>query len=298
MVEIGPGFLKMLPKAPSVRRDPRIGKVIGIAAPAGWHMRSLAPIMRRIVPRRVARLSPGIPAMDQRETQASYAAVTAGAQQRLRAPAVARRWTIEQADNARRQFVASDRVWLRPPARPRSFGSEQFLPLRRSGSRSGAPPLNARMTGAQAISLPAVKQTARIRDAVSGVSGSMPAVAPAFHSGWRSGIPDETGGYERPYTGDSKPDRDPWRFAEVVGEPDPENGMPARRLTAMPPNAVQPVDGPDGIAKGKAMMLHIDGHALGQWAVEHLTRTLARPPTGITGIDPRASPPRTRVSPF
>jgi hypothetical protein len=44
--------------------------------------------------------------------------------------------------------------------------------------------------------------------------------------------------------------------------------------------------------------LHIDGSALGRWAIQHLERTLARPATGMTGVDPRASLPRSRVSPF
>jgi hypothetical protein len=44
--------------------------------------------------------------------------------------------------------------------------------------------------------------------------------------------------------------------------------------------------------------LHLDGSALGRWAVDHLQRTLSRPATGMTGVDPRATIPRSRVSPF
>lgn len=44
--------------------------------------------------------------------------------------------------------------------------------------------------------------------------------------------------------------------------------------------------------------LHIDGHALGRWTIQHLERVLGRPSAGITGVDPRASAPRTRISPF
>ncbi len=44
--------------------------------------------------------------------------------------------------------------------------------------------------------------------------------------------------------------------------------------------------------------LHLDGSALGRWAVDHLQRTLSRPATGMTGVDPRATPPQSRVSPF
>ena len=44
--------------------------------------------------------------------------------------------------------------------------------------------------------------------------------------------------------------------------------------------------------------LHIDGAALGRWTVQHLERTLGRPSTGMTGVDPRATLPRSRVAPF
>jgi hypothetical protein len=47
-----------------------------------------------------------------------------------------------------------------------------------------------------------------------------------------------------------------------------------------------------------ASTLHLDGAALGRWAIEHLERSLARPPSGMTGIDPRISIPRSRVAPF
>ena len=43
---------------------------------------------------------------------------------------------------------------------------------------------------------------------------------------------------------------------------------------------------------------HIDGSALGRWVIQHLERTLAKPTTGMTGVDPRATSPRGRVSPF
>jgi hypothetical protein len=44
--------------------------------------------------------------------------------------------------------------------------------------------------------------------------------------------------------------------------------------------------------------LHIDGSALGRWAIQYLERALGKPTTGMTGIDPRASIPRSRVAPF
>lgn len=44
--------------------------------------------------------------------------------------------------------------------------------------------------------------------------------------------------------------------------------------------------------------LHIDGAALGRWTVQHLERTLGKPSAGMTGVDPRATIPRSRVAPF
>ncbi len=43
---------------------------------------------------------------------------------------------------------------------------------------------------------------------------------------------------------------------------------------------------------------HFDGASLGQWTVQHLERILAKPASGMTGVDPRVNPPRGRVSPF
>ena len=61
-------------------------------------------------------------------------------------------------------------------------------------------------------------------------------------------------------------------------------------------------DAPDATEsqRGKPAVstLHIDGSALGRWTVQHLERALNRPTTGMTGIDPRAAAPRSRVAPF
>jgi hypothetical protein len=45
-------------------------------------------------------------------------------------------------------------------------------------------------------------------------------------------------------------------------------------------------------------MLHLDGAALGRWAIQYLERALSKPGNGMTGIDPRATKPRGHVSPF
>lgn len=51
-------------------------------------------------------------------------------------------------------------------------------------------------------------------------------------------------------------------------------------------------------ASSSATTIHMDGSVLGRWAIQHLERTLGKPATGMTGVDPRANPPRSRVSPF
>ena len=50
--------------------------------------------------------------------------------------------------------------------------------------------------------------------------------------------------------------------------------------------------------KAFASTLHLDGTSLGRWAVQHLERVLSKPSSGITGIDPRATIPRSQVAPF
>jgi hypothetical protein len=57
-------------------------------------------------------------------------------------------------------------------------------------------------------------------------------------------------------------------------------------------------DRPQAPAASSSSSVHIDGAALGRWAVQHLEQVLGRPANGMTGVDPRASSPRSRVSPF
>ena len=63
----------------------------------------------------------------------------------------------------------------------------------------------------------------------------------------------------------------------------------------------QKPDGPEAKPGGQNVSvstLHIDGSTLGRWALQHLERSLGKPASGMTGIDPRATLPRTRVAPF
>jgi hypothetical protein len=60
-------------------------------------------------------------------------------------------------------------------------------------------------------------------------------------------------------------------------------------------------DGSDAASpKGQSSIqtLYLDGSALGRWAIQHLERALAKPTSGMTGIDPRAAIPRSRVAPY
>ena len=84
------------------------------------------------------------------------------------------------------------------------------------------------------------------------------------------------------WTGSSQ-DGDPWE------EPD---GQAAPQEAANRPGVKNPSSSP---RTGK---LHLDGATLGRWTTDHLTRSLAGSPTGMTGIDPRVSAPRSRLSPF
>ena len=40
---------------------------------------------------------------------------------------------------------------------------------------------------------------------------------------------------------------------------------------------------------GSAGVIHLDGNVLGQWMIDHLERSLSKPSTGTTGLNPRAS---------
>jgi hypothetical protein len=54
---------------------------------------------------------------------------------------------------------------------------------------------------------------------------------------------------------------------------------------------------PEG-SRSAVSTIHIDGSALGRWAIQYLERALGKPATGMTGVDPRATIPRSRVAPF
>ncbi len=66
------------------------------------------------------------------------------------------------------------------------------------------------------------------------------------------------------------------------------------------PAAALPTENGQDQAGGQSQggTLYLDSSALGRWASQHLEHVLSRVPTGMTGIDPRASNPRGLVSPF
>jgi hypothetical protein len=74
------------------------------------------------------------------------------------------------------------------------------------------------------------------------------------------------------------------------------HGVPNQSLSPDPdetPGDSQPQHNGSPVA-----MLHIDGSALGRWVIQHLERALGKPATGMTGVDPRVTVPRSRVAPF
>jgi hypothetical protein len=88
-----------------------------------------------------------------------------------------------------------------------------------------------------------------------------------------------------------------WRPVESVpSSTQPVQGDDAARTQPFP-RAGGPRDTQDRKPTGQ-QVLHLDGAALGRWAIQHLERSLSRPANGITGIDPRATSPRGHVSPF
>ena len=94
-----------------------------------------------------------------------------------------------------------------------------------------------------------------------------------------------------------------WYAARLQSPEEPDEPIEMGRQYSTPQLSGQAIsgslhNGAGTASKSRSLKLHIDGHALGQWAIEHLTHTLAKPPTGMTGVDPRATPPRSRVSPF
>jgi hypothetical protein len=73
-------------------------------------------------------------------------------------------------------------------------------------------------------------------------------------------------------------------------------GSKQRALSAMDRQA--PSDENSEHTQNVGATLHLDGAALGRWTIQHIERALAKPSNGMTGIDPRATPPRGHVSPF
>ena len=85
----------------------------------------------------------------------------------------------------------------------------------------------------------------------------------------------------------------------------PKEQGPSRPHTAGPPTdrSVDWDEGPERDVETRrsrpaVSTIHLDGSALGRWTIQHLERALGKPATGMTGVDPRATPPRSRVAPF
>lgn len=85
----------------------------------------------------------------------------------------------------------------------------------------------------------------------------------------------------------------PMDYPSDVGKPSDEKRQPNRFAAEERDEHVSP-----SRASTQAVTVHIDGSALGRWAIQHLERVLGKPATGMTGVDPRSSPPASCVSPF
>jgi len=127
---------------------------------------------------------------------------------------------------------------------------------------------------------------------------SAPALAATF--------PTQTGRGDPP--ADSSPQPERWlavgskvpatagsRFAE---QPAPEPDFASQADQSTEGSSDKPADSHEQDHHRSVTMLHIDGSALGRWAIQHLGRTLGKPASGMTSVDPRASVPRSRVAPF
>jgi hypothetical protein len=83
------------------------------------------------------------------------------------------------------------------------------------------------------------------------------------------------------------PDMSGHGWTTMPGDEIPTTTAPARNgPSAQPKNTVT------------VGQLHIDGTNLGRWMVNYLDHALSKPQQGMTGVDPRANPPRTRMTPF
>jgi len=89
----------------------------------------------------------------------------------------------------------------------------------------------------------------------------------------------------------------PASFAPIDQGPTRQSPDSQSQISSAIPRGA-PGDGQTTGHKPAVSILHIDGAALGRWAVDHFERALGKPVTGMTGIDPRATLPRGRVAPF
>lgn len=107
---------------------------------------------------------------------------------------------------------------------------------------------------------------------------------------------------------DSSPLSSNWITASPKSRTTP--GLPLVDPMAPGPDFAAPPDQPSAASSDNASdnqsrsnqnsvtTLHIDGSALGRWAIQHLGRALGKPASGMTSVDPRAGVARTRVEPF
>jgi hypothetical protein len=84
----------------------------------------------------------------------------------------------------------------------------------------------------------------------------------------------------------------------IVETMDPRSDFSAQSKQPFADTSDDPGEHPTRPGQTSVSTLHIDGSALGRWAIQHLGRALGKPAAGMTSVDPRASVARSRVAPF
>jgi hypothetical protein len=166
-----------------------------------------------------------------------------------------------------------------------SLANERARRLNGTTSRPGAasdPIIKAVQARASTI-------RARKRSMAPVAAGSIPGMADADSIDYRRPGPLPLNSQDRLGTGPMRPRS----YGEAV-----QRGF-GRDSEGVPDGAGPlPQSPPPGQAARGASTVHLDGAALGRWAIQHLERALSKPPSGMTGIDPRFTVPRSRVAPF
>jgi hypothetical protein len=84
----------------------------------------------------------------------------------------------------------------------------------------------------------------------------------------------------------AQPDR--VSLAPIADAPAAIRPVPPASVESLRPAGQEPADA--SVEQSGVTEIHIDGHLLGRFVTDHLSRAATRPPSGGTGFDPRKSP--------